>query len=351
MPRRAVYRGAQQPQVDPPPVVNQAAENAQEMAHQIAADVRRMVALRQEPAVKLTPKEPPMFHGLPTEDVTDWLIRFEQVAEHNRWGPPEKKNNFGFRMEGTARKWYLSQVRNQPPWETMRRNFEVTFKQPDHDLVTETKLRTRRQGLHESSIDYYFDVMHLCDRVDRNMQEQMKIRYLLCGLRPTLLEKMYPLQIQNCAEFLEKLQLFGQAYEMASRTDWGAQLVTPPLLSTNVSSLPSALPGSSVLVNAAVPSWSTGSEPVRRDATSELSGVLTKLVEEMVDLRKQVQQMAHKEGTRPSRRFNPYGIRACFGCGSSDHLVRDCPRRDQRKSSTAVITEATSVRDQVPKND
>jgi len=351
MVRRAQFRGTQPPPVDPQLAANQAAANAQEVANQIAADVRRMAAAQREPVVRLTPKEPPMFHGLPTEDATDWLIRFEQVPEHNRWGPVEKKNNFGFCMEGTARKWYLSQVRNQPPWDTMRRNFEVTFRQPDHDLVMETKLRTRRQGLNESSIDYYFDVMHLCDRVDRNMQEPMKIRYLLCGLRPTLLEKMYPLQIQSCAEFLEKLQLFGQAYEMANRTDWGTQLVTPPMPSAMVNSPPSALPVSSVPVNAVAPSWGMSIEPFRRDSTSELSGVLAKLVEEMADLKKQVQQMTNKEGNRPNRRFHPYGPKACFACGAPDHLARDCPRRDRQKTSEGVTTEATSARDPAPKND
>jgi hypothetical protein len=55
--------------------------------------------------------------------------------------------------------------------------------QLDHDLVTESNLRTRRQGLNEYSIVYYFDVVITC--ATEWIATCKKSDDLVSSLRPT----------------------------------------------------------------------------------------------------------------------------------------------------------------------
>ena len=50
------------------------------------------------------------------------------------------------------------------------------------------------------------------------MSENNKVAALFRGLKPSLMEKMYPLNIQTAAEFLAKAKIFSEAeLLMASR--------------------------------------------------------------------------------------------------------------------------------------
>ncbi|KAK4012417.1 hypothetical protein OUZ56_021516 [Daphnia magna] len=60
---------------------------------------------------------------------------------------------------------------------------------------------------------------HACGTgvVDPTMAEATKVDYLLGGLRPSLVEKLYPLQPKTGEEFLEAVKRFTDAKLLANR--------------------------------------------------------------------------------------------------------------------------------------
>jgi hypothetical protein len=94
------------------------------------------------------------------------------------------------------------------------------FQQQNYRLFQETRLRNRVQGIEEATTNYYYDVIDLCRVVDPTMSEATKVDYLFGGLRPSLVEKLYPLQPKTCEEFLEAAKRFTDAKLLANRRNW-----------------------------------------------------------------------------------------------------------------------------------
>ena len=68
-------------------------------------------------------------------------------------------------------------------------------------------------------VNYYFDVIFLCNKVDPNMPEAIKVQHLLRGLNPSLLVKVYPFlkPESDSKEFLRLIQIQTQASQLAGR--------------------------------------------------------------------------------------------------------------------------------------
>jgi hypothetical protein len=61
-------------------------------------------------------RDPPIFRGLPHEDVMEWGHQFQRVSLLNQWGPAQQLRNVEFSLEGVAARW-LSGL--QPRLETI----------------------------------------------------------------------------------------------------------------------------------------------------------------------------------------------------------------------------------------
>ncbi|KZR96375.1 Uncharacterized protein APZ42_009316 [Daphnia magna] len=62
--------------------------------------------------------------------------------------------------------------------------------------------------MEESTLEYYYDVLDLCRRVDLHMAEAPKLAHLWQGLRPSVLENLGSLKPTNCNEFLQEVKRF-----------------------------------------------------------------------------------------------------------------------------------------------
>jgi hypothetical protein len=102
----------------------------------------------------------------------------------------------------------------------LRTVFLKEFQQKNYKLFQETRLRNRIQGIEESTTNYYYDVIDLCRVVDPTMAEATKVDYLFGGLRPSLVQKFYPLQPKTSEEFLEVVKRFTDAKLLANRRNW-----------------------------------------------------------------------------------------------------------------------------------
>ena len=115
-------------------------------------------------------------------------------ADANKWHT-NKVNFVKLYLEGTDRQWVL--VRDPRTWEDFKRQFFDAFKQKNFKFRSMTKLRSRRQAPTESVESYFYEMLDLCRplEVEQNstMTESQKLEYLLLGLTPILLERLWPL--------------------------------------------------------------------------------------------------------------------------------------------------------------
>ena len=159
-----------------------------------------------------------VFHGTREEDAADWLKRFEEITEINRW-EAHRLSYVRPYLEGTARKW-LS-VTKPTSWEDFRRKFLDVFTQ-DFRFRLKARLRARRQGSSEPLITYFYDVLYLCSRLEEErgspMSELDMVEQLLAGIAPELLESLWPLvpdTINTTTALLRQATKFSEAMEMA----------------------------------------------------------------------------------------------------------------------------------------
>lgn len=54
---------------------------------------------------------PPHFRGTPDEDVEDWMRLYERYSTAMKWDDVQRANNLVFVMEGEARQWFATALR------------------------------------------------------------------------------------------------------------------------------------------------------------------------------------------------------------------------------------------------
>ena len=193
----------------------------------------------QRPAMAAVRKfiSPPTFRGSPTEDARQWLERYETISTHNGWGDADKRNNFSMYLDDTARNWFLC-ARLPNDWEDtaaqpaaggnpatpvvlgFRSVFLKEFQPDNYGLFQESRLRSRKQGVDEPTIRYYYEILNLCRLVDLNMSETHRLEHLFRGLRPDLFRKIYPLKPRTCEEFLTLAKSYTEASLMSDTRGW-----------------------------------------------------------------------------------------------------------------------------------
>lgn len=202
---------------------------------------------------------PPKFRGTSDEDAFEWLDRYESTGQYNRWEPADLAANFGMFLEDSARKWFIcttlpnfwndipeiigvaaaqnvEAVVAAPAQQGLKTKFLLEFQRENYALFQEAKLRNRDQGIEEETSKYYYDILSLCRSVNTNMSEETKLEYLYRGLKASLLEKIYPLRPQTCAEFLAKVKIYTEASMIANRKGWTAKAVDTQLKATAIAS-------------------------------------------------------------------------------------------------------------------
>ena len=142
-------------------------------------------------------------------------------------GDNELRDNVELSFSGAALKWYTykeaagqlsAEWRDQggPPIVPGVRTQILAQLTPVNQMqFNEAKLRDRKQGIEERTIEYYYDVLDLCRRVDPNMGEAAKLGHLWRGLKPSVLERLWSLKPGTCEEFLQEVKRY---HEMTSRT-------------------------------------------------------------------------------------------------------------------------------------
>jgi len=198
--------------VDPPPVVIPPA--------QVIQQIQRRA------------KDPPTFEGKPEDDVVTWLEEYQDTAEFNFWTPVESLRQVRWALIGFAKNWFRSLNPAPATFNDFVQAVRIAFKHLAYDSGVSTQLRTRKQGIDESPVMYCFDKLNLCTRVDPRMTEAVKLDHLIRGMKPTLVEKLYPsidFTNPNSGSFIQLVQLYHQATWVANSNDWAPPANTQPV--------------------------------------------------------------------------------------------------------------------------
>ena len=204
---------AQQPQ----PANNNMADAADEV--DVFVDVVEEVAVRNvttEPKPKSEYLKPPQFFGRKEEDAHEWMKKFERAMRFNRWTPSATLASFAVAIDGTALRWYdnLPEASKPKTWDDikpegdvpgapgMRSIFLLEFQETNYEAFLHRKLVQRQQGATESVAEFYYQIIDWCNKIDPTMQDKIKLNFLLDGIRPELLDRMYPDKPTTCAAFL-----------------------------------------------------------------------------------------------------------------------------------------------------
>lgn len=200
---------------------------------------------------------PGKFRGGVEENVEEYLTQFERVAKANGWDEAKKKVILPCYLDGAALKWFENLESTQGDiagvtWVQIKEGMKETFQGIAWEEQVEYRLRMRMQDEAEPVESYVQDVLNLCQKVDARMNERSKIKYVLRGLKPSLLEKVMVMDNDTLANLMANIRKIETARFMAGqRVDHimteprrgisSGAMTSPPVPSSAISSLENKL--------------------------------------------------------------------------------------------------------------
>ncbi|CAF4227808.1 unnamed protein product, partial [Didymodactylos carnosus] len=109
-------------------------------------------------------------------------------------------------LDGEASEWYLSNMDDLDTWSKFCIEIAKTYSSPAAKQLAAQQLQSRRQGLQESVMHYYNDILQLCETMDSQMTDQSKLIYLLQGLKLSLHKEVARQEPKTPLEFIQVAQ-------------------------------------------------------------------------------------------------------------------------------------------------
>lgn len=205
-------------------------DGVQEPDNNLEAEVRALNDMAEARGPLITPKK---FGGGVQENVEEYVAQFERIARANGWDAAKKLVVLPCYLEGAALKWLenLEQAQGAAlTWDIVKEKIKEAFQSIAWEEQLEFKLRMRMQGEEEPVEAYLQDVLNLCSKLDPQMVERCKIKHVLRGLKPSLLEKVMVMANDTLDNLLANIRKIQTARYMAGqRVD---QLMAEPCTRT-----------------------------------------------------------------------------------------------------------------------
>jgi hypothetical protein len=170
------------------------------------------------------------FTGAAAQDAERWLTHaFNVLQVQGFTDNNEVKHLLSGFLDGDALDWYQEHKLMLCGWMEFRAAFLQRF--PSAPLIRNPfehfqQLSTRRQGLTESSVDYYTSVLKLCHSYNQHMSDIERVNHLKKGLRPSLLEKVLEQEPTTPDDFIAVVfkaesnqRILQRQYDTTSTTD------------------------------------------------------------------------------------------------------------------------------------
>ena len=147
------------------------------------------------------------FTGVSTQDAARWLTHAANILHVQGFVDSNELPHLisGF-LDGEALDWFQNHKAAIHDWHEFRTAFVQRFPSPPstrNPFEYFQQLSNRRQGLNESTVEYYTHVLKLCHHYNPHMSEVERVDHLKKGLRPSLLEKVLDRDPTTPDEFIE----------------------------------------------------------------------------------------------------------------------------------------------------
>ena len=162
-------------------------------------------------------REPSLFSGARGEDANDWLTHYEIISAVNGWEPRRLEFSVLY-LVGEARSWL--EFREPKTWEEFRTRFLREFKREDARYILEAELKKRCQEQNEPVRSYFYSIMSLCKKLEREMGQVMpdtaKLDHLLGGVDRDFFRRLTPM-IPESFDDPEKFLAVANRFERIER--------------------------------------------------------------------------------------------------------------------------------------
>ena len=153
------------------------------------------------------------------QNVERWLDDYVDLATAMDWSPAARCRKFALYLGGNAKDWYRTDVADSTSlrdnWDNLRTAFLDEFLPTDLESYRRRLLIRRQQNESEDVSDYIRSKKRLCYDVDSAMDEAEKVRYIIEGLQPDILEKVE--LFRNLITDVHRLKLHAVQAETAIR--------------------------------------------------------------------------------------------------------------------------------------
>ena len=153
----------------------------------------------------------PEFCGSATENVHEWIETTEEAAKSQNWPDNIILNQACIRLYDSARTWYKLKKPTIKTWDNLK---EAIIKDFGNEDDTQEKLRnaleSRIQGKNEPALRYAEEILHLCNKVDPNMEVRKILEYLTYGINETISFLLIIHPIESTQFFLELCKKYDQ---------------------------------------------------------------------------------------------------------------------------------------------
>lgn len=130
-------------------------------------------------------KTPTYFRGS-KDDVFDWLKKLEHRFKMANWEDEHKLRYISIHLQEDAYRWWSQASDNITSWSYFVEKIKQAFGSTKMKELAFEQLKGYKQSINQSITQYYDKTLELCKRVDCNMTDAMKLRYLMAGVKDSL---------------------------------------------------------------------------------------------------------------------------------------------------------------------
>ncbi|CAF0911664.1 unnamed protein product [Didymodactylos carnosus] len=143
----------------------------------------------------------PKFGGKRNENVKKWLLDITNELNLVNLNDHQKPSVIQTFLLDDARRWFINNMSVITEWSIFTIQIQKTFSSTLHQELAIKKIGARQQGLDETILHYYNDMM------DTDMNGQLKVAYLKAGLKVSLKKDVMRQDPKTPAQFLEVAQV------------------------------------------------------------------------------------------------------------------------------------------------
>ena len=147
------------------------------------------------------------FTGSSSQEVSDWIDEFSNKCDKVQLDDDQRLSVAIDLLKGNAKLWYDTHKDTIDSWTALKNKLTVYFQ-----LVTgtdqfqlEQKLYNRRRQTNELAIDYCHNVLKLCSKVNKHMDDDIRLKHLTKGLNAAAQIHMDLKSPGTTEEFLQDL--------------------------------------------------------------------------------------------------------------------------------------------------